>query len=332
MGRSTHFGENRCRRDAEVLTLWAMSTIRKLSVLAFALGIVVAPAAVHAADLDATGSVLRFGYDGQTVTDSSLLDTVVPVGTALVYENVATIGTTAIDAVVTYADGANLVGDCDVDSTPGSIGRIDDTFPSDEEDPFIEASICVAGDPNTDRGYAVLTIDFYIGGTYAGEGTGTPANMTNLLLNVYDIDDLQAMEVPGVIGYSVSTNTHLTVTEPADGTYLFQAPETDTSTSDGTAYTIGRAKVALAPTSSVSVTLSTDADSDASFDLDFSGGAAWTDTVGGGEDTTNLPPVVEEEEETLPVTGGMSTTLLAAALGTVLIGSLLTRVNRRRTA
>lgn len=289
------------------------------------------PSVAHAADLDATGSVLRFGYDGQTVTDSALLDTVVPEGTALLYANVATIGTTVIDAVVTFADGDHLIGDCDIDSTPGSIGRIDDVFPSDEEDPFIEASICADDVENVDPGFAVLTIDFYVGGTYTGVGTGTPVSMSNLFLNVYDIDNLQALEVPGATGYAVSTNTHLTVTEPVDGTYVFQSPDAPTSADDGTSYTIGRAKVALAAASSVSVTLSTEAGTDASFDLDFSNGLPWTDTVGGGEDTSNLPPTVTEEE-TLPETGGSSTTLLLAGLGTVLVGSLLSRVNRRRTA
>ena len=308
-----------------------MSTIRKFSALALALGIATAPAVAHAADIDATGSVLRFGYDGQVVTDSALLDIAVPVGTALVYENIATFGSTVVDGVVSFVDGEHLIGDCDIDSTPGSIGRIDDTFPSDEEDPFIEASICVDGEVNTDPGFAVLTIDFYVGGTYTGVGTGTPVNMTNLVLNVYDVDNEQSLEVPGAIGYAVSTNTHLTVTEPVDGTYVFQSPDSDTTSDDGTAYTIGRAKVALATASSVTVTLATVAGSDASFDLDFSNGVPWTDNVGGGEDTTNLPPVVEDED-TLPETGGMSTTLLAAALGTVLIGSMLTRVNRRRTA
>ena len=331
MGRSTCFSCSRFRALLHLVTFYDMTATKKISALLLALGIAAAPAVAHAEDLDATGVVFRFGYEGQVVTDSALLDTPVPVGTSLLYSNIATIGSTVIDGLVTFVDGENLIGDCNPDTEAGFISRIDDVFPSDEEDPFVEASICAPGDPNVDPGFAVVRINFYVGGTYTGEGTGTPVSLANLVLNVYDIDGLQAIEVPGAIGYAVSTNTHLTVTEPVDGTYVFQSPNEVTDGDDGTAYTVGRAKVALATASSVTVTIFVPADSSGGFDFDLSNGLPWTDSLGGGEDTTNLPPVVEDED-TLPETGSTTSTLLAAALGAMLVGTLLTRVNRRRTA
>ena len=60
-----------------------MTATRKISALVFALGVAAAPAIAHADTLDATGSVLRFGYDGQLVTDPANLDTPVAPGSTI---------------------------------------------------------------------------------------------------------------------------------------------------------------------------------------------------------------------------------------------------------
>lgn len=273
----------------------------------------------HAVTLDANGATFRFGYDGQVIEDDALLGEPVLPGASLYYANVATIGSTVVDAVVTFVEGSNLYWD-----NEGEIERIDDTLPDDEEDPYIETSLASDECPEDEFATALMQIDFYIGGTYTGEGTGTPVSLSNLILNVYDIDGLQKIEVYGGLGYSVATNTHLEVTNPAAGTYVFASPDESTDGDDGTSYTIGRAKVVLATTSSVQAELAVPCLSQGGFDLDFSYGMPWTDGSGGGEDTTTLPPIG------LPPTGTGATTaaLIAAALLTA--GWALTRV--RRTA
>jgi hypothetical protein len=62
-----------------------VTTTKKLSAILIALGIAASPALAHAEDLNSTGVVFRFGYEGQVVTDSALLDTPVPVGPSLLY-------------------------------------------------------------------------------------------------------------------------------------------------------------------------------------------------------------------------------------------------------
>jgi LPXTG-motif cell wall-anchored protein len=268
-------------------------------VAAGVLGLASVAGSAGAVTLDATGTAFRFGYDGQTVTDAADLDVPLPEGSSIRFDAVATIDGTVIDAVVTFVDGTNLSWD-----TAGEIGRIDDTFPDDEEDPFIELQL---GSTEDGEAIAEIRVDFFEG------GTNTPVTISNLPLNIYDIDSLQWAEADGVAGYSMSTNTHLTVTNPSSGTYRFTSPDEETDGDDGSAYTIGRTKMIFTAASSVTVRVSVPAETGGSFDLDFSNGLPWTDQFGGGENTTNLP----ETGMAVGILAGLSVAMIAAgaALG-----------------
>ncbi len=277
-----------------------------LLLAAGALGLASVAGSAGAVTLDATGTTFRFGYDGQTVTDSDDLGYGgYPEGTSLRYDEVATIDGTVIDAVVTFVDGTDLfsydAGEAD------RLERIDDTFPDDEEDPFIE--LALGG--NAQGGFAIaeMSVEFFEG------GTNTPVTLSNLPMNVYDIDNLQWVEVDGAAGYSVSTNTHLTVTNPSSGTYRFTSPDESTDNDDGTSYTVGRGKVIFNATSEVTfrVAIPNEIEPGGSFDVDFSNGLPWTDQFGGGENTTNLP----ETGMAVGILAGLSVAMIAAgaALG-----------------
>lgn len=277
-----------------------------LLLAAGALGLASVAGSAGAVTLDATGTTFRFGYDGQTVTDTADLDYgAFPEGTSIRYDEVATIDGTVIDAVVTFVNGTNLYSW--FSNEADMLQRIDDTFPDDEEDPFIELS--VGGNEQGGFAIAEMSVEFFEG------GTNTPVTISNLPMNVYDIDSLQWVEVEGAAGYSVSTNTHLTVTNPSAGTYRFTSPDEETSGDDGTAYTIGRGKVILSATSEVTfrVAVPNDVEAGGSFDVDFSDGLPWTDQFGGGEDTTNLP----ETGMAVGILAGLSVAMIAAgaALG-----------------
>lgn len=275
--------------------------------------------------LDATGTTFRFGYLNQTVTDAGNLGSGgYPEGTSIRYDDVATINGTVIDAVVTYVEGTNLRSP--FTSTLGHITRIDDEFPDDEEDPYVELTI--GGDEQSDFAIAEITIGFF------EAGTSTPVTITNLPMNIYDIDSLQWFEADGAAGYSVSTNTHLTVTNPSTGTYRFTSPDAETSSDDGTAFTVGRGKLIFAATSSVTVRVAipnvpNDGPPGGSFDLDFSVGLPWSDEIGGSENTTNLPtPPTTTTTPSLPTTGTASFVLSGLAVAMILGGTGL--VARRR--
>ena len=277
-------------------------------VAAGVLGFASVAGSAGAVTLDATGATFLFGVDGQTVTDENDLGTGLAPNSSIRYDNVATIDGNVIDAVVTFVGGTNLY-DYDSGET-GWIVRLDDEFPDDEEDPFIEARIDV------EDGFPSATADFTV--DFFESGTNTPVTLSNLAMNIYDIDSLQSAQVDGAAGYSVSTNTHLTVTNPASGSYLFTSPDGSTGTDDGTAYTVGRAKAVFAPTSSVSFSLTAPPDLEcsecsSSFDIDFSDGLPWTAPFGGGENTSNLP----ETGMAVGILAGLSMAMIAsgAALG-----------------
>jgi LPXTG-motif cell wall-anchored protein len=248
------------------------------------LGLASVSGSAGAATLDATDAVFEFGVDGQTVDDVANLGYVAGLapGTSIRYSAVATIGGTVIDATVTFVEGTNLFSlPDDGPGSSGHIDRIDDTFPDDEEDPFIESSVTPdSGDTETS---ATLRVDFF------EAGTNTPVTLTNLTLNIYDIDEEQWAEIEGIAGYALSTNTHLTVTNPSSGTYRFTSPSEETDSDDGTAFTVGRVKAVFTSTSSVIYTIGAPADSGGRFDADFSNGLPFQDDVGGGEDTSTLP-------------------------------------------
>lgn len=279
-----------------------------LLLAAGALGLASVAGSAGAVTLDATGATFQFGVDGQIVTDEDDLAIGLAPNSSIRYDNVATIDGTVIDAVVTFVDGTNLYDDDAGEA--GWIVRLDDTFPDDEEDPFIE--LALGGNEQGGFAIAEMSVEFFEG------GTNTPVTLSNLPMNVYDIDNLQWVEVDGAAGYSVSTNTHLTVTNPSSGTYRFTSPVEETHSDDGTAYTIGRGKVIFDAASSVTVrvaipNVSEDGPAYGSFDLDFSNGLPWTDQFGGGENTTNLP----ETGMAAGILAGLSAAMIAAgaALG-----------------
>jgi len=272
------------------------------------LGLASVSGSAGAATLDATGATFEFGVSGQTVSDSGDLDTPVPEGTAITYTNVATIDGSVLDAVVTYVDGTNLEADGESDY----LWRLDDEVDGDEEDPYIKTNLQSDGNG---EGIAEIRVDFFL------TGTSTPATISNLSVNFYDIDNLQWVEVEGAAGYSVSSNTHLTVTNPSSGEYRFTSVDESTSDEDGTSFTVGRARVVYAASSSVTYRLGVAVNQDGSMDADFSTGLPWVDDFGGGEDTSNLPE--------LPATGTAVGVMAGIAVAMIAGGAALGA--RRRT-
>lgn len=289
-----------------------------------ALGLILGvPTAAHASSLDATGAIFEFGVAGQTVNDAADLDVGIAPGASIHYVGVTTIDTTVVDAVVTFVSGVNSEDVIDgAPDVPDYLDRLDDNFPDDSTDAYLEPIL----DPNNGslEARATIRVDFFETGTYTGPGTGTPATLRNLALNLYDLDELQFFLVEGIRGYSLSTNTHVTADETSADNFTFTAGAGATNNTSGTAQTVGRVKVVFASADSVTFILGTPPDLGRGlFDLQFGDGVAWTDDNGGTEDTSTLPepePAPEPEYE-LPTTGFGMAPMVALAAGVLAVGT-----------
>jgi len=142
-----------------------------------------------------------------------------------------------------------------------------------------------------------MRVDFYIANTYSGPGTGSPVTLSNLVANIYDVDNDQAVEFDGAATFSVASNTHLAITTVSTGNVRFTAGSGDTTDSSPTlsAFTVGRAKVTFAPSSFVTYRLFGPANDRHAFDVDFSPGVAWSDY------TNSVTEIVTSAQPSQPV-------------------------------
>ncbi len=252
--------------------------LTSLALFATGLAVVLGSASpVAATTLDATGATFQFGVTGQTVINTADLNRTRPPGTTITYREVATISATVIDAAVTFVDGANLgwpSSDPNRLITDGYIGYIDNGRGSEMSSPYLVHYIR----PQIVAGWARIKVDFF------ATGTSNPVTLSGLVANFYDIDNEQSVEVEGATTYSLSSNTHVAATTVSAGTLLFTSTERGTTTTSPTlsAYTVGRAKVAFAPTSSVTYRILGPRNEQHFFEVDFSTGWNWDDNTGNG--------------------------------------------------
>lgn len=224
---------------------------------------------------DATGIQFTFGLTGQAIENQADLGRALPEAASITYRRVATVSIiSAIDAVVTFVEGENLIGDSgEVDH----IRRLDDVPGSGGTFPFIESELRTT---TSAEAWARIRVDFYNSGTYTGPGTGTRFTFTNLSAHFYDIDNAQSVEVIGATTYTLADNTHLTTSSAGTGAIKFTAPNSETTESAGTSYTVGRVTATYASTSSIEYRLFVPPNSEAAFDVDISSGLSWVDDSG----------------------------------------------------
>lgn len=146
--------------------------------------------------LDATGATFDFSN-----VDAVSLN----LGESYLYENVATIDGTTIDATMVYDDKSDYTEVWDFD-----------TADSTEIDTFIWVN-CDGCDEEADytpadnyKGYLQYTINFYL------HGTQTPVTLQNLSINIRDVDTYQYLEVLNPKSYVLDANTALSVVYPED--------------------------------------------------------------------------------------------------------------------
>ena len=205
--------------------------------------------------------VFRGGFNS-----TNIVGTGTATGDIVRFNNVITLGAQVIDAVVTTTS-SNIAFNT-YDST---------TNPSTQVNP-LQPNITANGA----GGNVQLTVDFYLGGTYTGAGTGTPVTLQNVVVNSYDIDssggtDRQFQDFKGFRQYELANSTTLSTTVLPDGSVRFQATAA-TNNANATLTADGyRARVYYDSISSfqvrAGVALGTGT---AFFAFDFSVGPAWT--------------------------------------------------------
>jgi uncharacterized repeat protein (TIGR02543 family) len=202
------------------------------------------------------------------------------------YYGIATLRGQAIDARVTFvSENGSASG-----STDGLIDKLDDATSTTSENTRIRTD---ARWNNTNGGqdwFVEFKIDFYK--DLAGvNGNPVPVTLQNIYLSIYDIDNLQFVEISNFNRYYLSSTGSILTPETATGILRLQSSNTATDSSNNTSFTTGRASFEFDATASITIKLGEDFTSSpgsASFELDFGTGEDWTGNARGTAATNNL--------------------------------------------
>lgn len=122
-------------------------------------------------------------------------------GDMVLFKNVATIGGTTVDAVVTTALSDAVITKYEAGATSGT--------PSNFQ---------VDLDTTAANGYAAFTFDFYVADTYATPGQEV-VTLDNVQMTGLDIDSNQFNDFTGIQGYTYAAGTNLTVIPGTPGSW-----------------------------------------------------------------------------------------------------------------
>lgn len=182
-----------------------------VAALVVVLAIVIVPARrSEAAEVDLNFAALAFDYANHTNISPTTPDCD-PSGTACVgmqigdivrFNSVAVVGPTVVDAVVTTTA-----------CTSASVTRYDvsSSWVSNNEYFKVRQNI-------TAGGMCTYRIDFYVGSTYTGPGTGTPLTLLDVQMTALEIDNRQWVQFSHFDAYTVTADSQLTF-EPANNRF-----------------------------------------------------------------------------------------------------------------
>ena len=232
---------------------------------------------------DPLGSLLTQNISGDDGGDD--IGVAIAPGDYVDYYGIASVGVTDLDARVTVVSEN---GSYDGDSADGVVSKLDDESSSNTSK---NTRILTDADWNNTNGgqdwYVEYRIDFF----EDLAGTPSPATLENIYLSIYDIDNLQFVEISGFDRYYLSASGSILTPDTSSGLLRLQSSATSTSSSDGSAYTVGRASFEFDSVSSITFRLGEDASSSpggASFELDFGVGEDWTGGAKGSAVTNTL--------------------------------------------
>lgn len=207
---------------------------------------------------------------------SSDIGTNLPSAGYVDFEDVAIGSDVTLNAILTVIDTSNL--------EESLVVRADEFSSNPALNSRIRTDINYVDSPTVDQ-FVKYTLEFYV----ATDLSKTPVTVSNLNLNIYDIDNFQFAEVSNVSRYSISQDSILTITNSSG---MLRASElADVASSSGDE---SRLTTLLAPANSFEIILGMSKDNvgdgNASYSLDFSVGEDWenppTETPITDEDTS----------------------------------------------
>ena len=232
---------------------------------------------------------INFGGTGVTITNK--VGTGLNVGDVVLYENVITIGTQQIDAIVRTTDLSNVSTFLNFDNPSTSGSSMTNNQPR-----FFSPQFDFSG-----AGYAQFQFEFILGGSYNNTtDSGTIITLENTMINTYDIDGNggsgtnQYNEFGGFDTSSLASNTRV-VTSYNTSSGLTKFRSNSSSNVSNVLDDRTRVRVSYAKMNSFSIRVGADAGGYAYFFLDFSPGGGWQpdiftnptldlDTTSGGND------------------------------------------------
>ena len=260
---------------------------------------------------------------------------------SLTYTNVATIGGQVIDATVTLTSISGMQEQDFSGTDEAALDRLDKCDPTDPEEAHL---IEISFDNDSTSGieeeaYFVLGIAFFLG------GTSTPAILTNLKMNVEDIDNDQYLEVDNFTstlladgrasddlqeyGDGTFTANGTSVTLTGMGTAKRFHATGSSSSGDGAVETDKHVvEVTYASVSSLSLQLGSYGTGSGSFDIDFRGFSFASDSGGSGGSGGSGSATTESLAATGPASSMWG--IAIGGLGFVIAGAVLAMQGVRR--
>ncbi len=257
-------------------------------------GLTAAPA--HAVTLDANNVTLDFTDNKK----SNIIGTDgTQAGDIVKYTSVATISGVTIDAVVEVVEitGISSLGTFDVtgsgfdQSSSGAAGTAANKL----------FQLSFSGN-NNPAGGVKFRFSFYETGTYTGPGSGIPVTLSNVRINVYDIDSGQYAEFSSFQKYKIAkTNnsdylgaTLVSGSSPARTKFLWDTGASySANNGTGSSYDLGRLEVFYSSLSSLETVLGDSDGGGAVYGMDWGIGPAWPDGTDDSyfvNNANNTPP------------------------------------------
>jgi hypothetical protein len=250
------------------------------------------------------------------------------------YRNVIESSVWPIDATVSV-NSASLVDAyyCSEIDLPNNLIRHLDSYSSDDElNRWLRLQLDDICLDDESEGSVDISVSFSI--------RGTPVELQNLTLAVYDLDDMQFLEVSGFDRYQLTADSIISA-RVVDGITRFEETQdlstSNSSTTDdfdfiGSALTVGRVQMEFDQVGRIDLRLGAAKDGAAYFDLDFSAGNPWQDENGEAELVTIANPVSDVQSATTydgPVITGVSKSRISSAGDTFdIFGSTLDSVSK----
>jgi hypothetical protein len=187
------------------------------------------------------------------------------------YYGLAVVGARTLDARVTFVSENGLIND---DGLDGQLDKFDDYTGSGQTENTQIRMYTDFTETGAEDAFIELKIEFF----EDLQTSPTSVVLDNVYLSIYDIDNLQFVEISDFDRYYLNATGSILTADPTSGILRIQSSDTPTSSRIGSDITFGRASFDFDSTSSITLKLGQAGSAGpgiATFDLDFGPGVTW---------------------------------------------------------